>query len=86
MIVLAAIDITIGLERSVCACEVSSGGSRISPRWGRQHDFGKISQKLHEIERIWTPGGAPPLDTPLVLEVSFVVQILGRGRRRSQRA
>ena len=29
----------------------------------------RISQKLHEIERIWTPGGArplrPPLDPPL---------------------
>ena len=40
-----------------------SGGSRISPRWGRQlsrgaptYDFAKISQKLHEIERIWTEG------------------------------
>ena len=41
-----------------------SGGSRIFPRCGRQlprgegaptYDFGKISQKLHEIERIWTP-------------------------------
>ena len=40
------------------------GGSRISPRRGRQlpggaptYDFAKISQKLHEIERIWAPGG-----------------------------
>ena len=42
-----------------------SGGSRISPRWGCQlseeggaptYDFAKFSQKLHEIERIWTPG------------------------------
>ena len=42
-----------------------SGGSRISPRRGRQlsegggeapkYDFDKFSQKLHEIERIWTP-------------------------------
>ena len=40
-----------------------SGGSRISPRRGRQlprggaptYNFVKISQKLHEIERIWTP-------------------------------
>ena len=40
---------------------VISGGSRISPRRGRQlprggaptYDFAKISQKLHEIERIW---------------------------------
>ena len=45
-----------------------SGGSRISPRRGGQlpgggaptYDFAKISQKLHEIERIWTRGGARP--------------------------
>ena len=24
---------------------------------GATYDFAKISQKLHEIERIWTPGG-----------------------------
>ena len=54
-----------------------SGGSRISPRRGRQlpggaptYDFAKNSQKLHEIERIWTPrGGARPkfyyVDPPL---------------------
>ena len=56
----------------------NSGGSRISLRRGRQlsrgvptYDFAKISQKLHEIERIWAPGGGacpkfyyvdPPLD------------------------
>ena len=44
-----------------------SGGSRISPRRGRQlpsggrgaptYVFAKFSQKLHEIERIWTRGG-----------------------------
>ena len=44
---------------------VFGGGSRISPRWRRQpswgggggaptYDFAKFSQKLHEIERIWT--------------------------------
>ena len=45
-------------------CVCTSGGSRISPRRGRQlsggaptYDFAKFSQKLHEIERIWTPGG-----------------------------
>ena len=38
------------------------------------YDFAKISQKLHEIERIWAPGGmgglslAPPLDLPLHAE------------------
>ena len=35
-----------------------------------RYEFAKFSQKLHEIERIWTPGGggtslAPPLDPPL---------------------
>ena len=36
------------------------------------YDFVEFSPKLHEIERIWTPGGrggaspAPPLDSPLV--------------------
>ena len=41
----------------------SSGGSRISLRWGANspggreptHDFAKFPQKLHEIERIWPP-------------------------------
>ena len=54
-----------------------SGGSRISPRRGRQlprgaptYDFAKFFQKPHEIERIWTPrGGARPkfyyVDPPL---------------------
>ena len=46
--------------------DISSGGSRISQRWGCQvpgeggaptYDFAKISQKLHEIEIIWAPGG-----------------------------
>ena len=47
------------------------------PRGARQplrgvptYDFAKFSQKLHEIERIWTPWGraslAAPLDPPLV--------------------
>ena len=57
---------------------MASGGSRISPRMGRQlpggptYDFVKFSQKLHEIERIWwTPGGGAsleplPLDPPLM--------------------
>ena len=58
--------------------DLCSGGSRISPRrgrqlsgGGRQHTiFAKFSQKLHEIERIWTPrGGMRPkfyyVDPPL---------------------
>ena len=59
-----------------------SGGSRISPRRGLQlpggggpptYDFAKISQKLHDIERIWTGGAslAPPLDPPLQIEIKF---------------
>ena len=41
---------------------------------GVNTQFAKFSQKLHEIERIWTPGGGggggvrpspPPLDSPL---------------------
>ena len=32
------------------------------------YDFAKFSRKLHEIERIWAPGGRPsrPLDPPLL--------------------
>ena len=44
--------------------EKTCGGSRISPRRGRQLprgaaniQFAKFSRKLHEIERIWAPGG-----------------------------
>ena len=59
---------------------ICSGGSRISPRRGRQlprgaptYDFTKFSQKMHEIERIWTPGGgACPkfyyVDPPLICD------------------
>ena len=54
-----------------------SGGSRISPRRGAPtYDFAKFSQKLHEIERIWAPGGArpsrPPLDPPLMCTMFWV--------------
>ena len=49
----------------------NSGGSRISPRRGRQlprgaptYDFDKISQKMHEIERIWAPMGGRPSRPP----------------------
>ena len=56
-----------------------SGGSRISPRRGRElprgaptYEFAKFSRKLHEIERIWTPGGRPKfycVDPPLQLNL-----------------
>ena len=51
-----------------------SDGSRISPRGGREpskggawtRNFAKFSQKLHEIERIWTQrGGRASLTPPL---------------------
>ena len=43
-----------------------------TPRGAPTYDFAKFSQKLHEIERIWTPGGdraslASPLDPPLII-------------------
>ena len=46
------------------------GGGANSPRGVPTYDFAKFSQKLHEIERIWTPqGGARPkffyVDPPL---------------------
>ena len=51
----SALLISRGDDRGYCC----SGGSRISPRRGRQlsrgvptYDFAKFSQKLHEIERI----------------------------------
>ena len=46
------------------------GGGANSPGGAPTYNFAKISQKLHEIERIWTPrGGARPkfyyVDPPL---------------------
>ena len=44
------------------------GGGANSPGGGLPtYDFAKFSQKLNEIERIWTLGGVPraPLDPPL---------------------
>ena len=47
-------------------------GGGANPRGGATYDFAKISQKLHEIERIWTPNvGARPrfyyVDPPLLV-------------------
>ena len=58
----------------VCQSTFTSDGSRISPRGGREpskggawtRNFAKFSQKLHEIERIWTQrGGRASLTPPL---------------------
>ena len=70
----------------------TSGTSRISPSGSTnppgacQHTiFGKISQKLHETERIWIPAGrgeggggrgaslAPPLDLPMPTTYKFLM-------------
>ena len=40
------------------------GGGANSPGGAPTYDFAKISQKLHEIERIWTPGGHIPRARP----------------------
>ena len=45
------------------------GGGTNSPGGAPTYDFAKFSQKLHEIERIWTLGGVSPkfyyVDPPL---------------------
>ena len=42
-------------------------GGGINPVGAPTYDFAQFSQKLHEIKRSRTPGGAPhpPLDSPL---------------------
>ena len=48
------------------------GGGRQLPGGAPTYDFAEFSQKLHEIERIWIPGGAP-LDPPLLIEANLQV-------------
>ena len=62
------------LHNTVADPAFPRGGGANSP--GGPNDFAKISQKLHEIERIWTPrGGARPkfyyVDPPLLNIVSL---------------
>ena len=51
------------------------GGGANPPGGAPTYDFAKFSQKLHEIERIWTPrgGGARPkfyfVDPPLSMPI-----------------
>ena len=40
-------------------------GGGANSRGAPTFDFAKFSQKVHEIERIWTPGGACPLCPPI---------------------
>ena len=48
------------------------GGGANSLGGAPTYDFAKFSPKLHEIERIWAPGGARPkfyyVDPPLIVE------------------
>ena len=79
------------VENGVGLNDRISGGSRISPRRGRQlprgaptYDFATFSQKLHEIERIWTSRGGrasltPPLDPPLRM-THHQIQLYGYSR------
>ena len=74
----------LGITQVRTFASTCSDGSRISPRRGRQlprgalaYDFAIFSQKLHEIERIWTPRGAripgAPLGSATDLEQTVVV-------------
>ena len=49
--------VTILLSDSVADLGFPRGGGANSPGGAPTYDFAKFSQKLHEIERIWTPGG-----------------------------
>ena len=62
------------IDLSVADPGFPRGGGTNSPRGGGgapTYHFAKFSQKLHEIERIWAPGGgaslAPPLDPPVLI-------------------
>ena len=62
-------------DKSVADPGFPGGGGGANSPEGRTptYNFAKFSQKLHEIERIWTPGGRPlrtPLDPPLQI-ISF---------------
>ena len=59
------------------------GGSANS-RGAPIYDFAKISQKLHEYERIWTPGGRPsrPLRSTTAYELKLYFIIILCSTRR----
>ena len=50
------------------------GGGANSPGGAPTYDFAKFSQKLHEIERIWTPGARP--SHPLRSATGFIIRII----------
>ena len=70
-------------KHKVAAPGLSRGGDANSPGGGGAptYDFAKISRKLHEVERIWTPrggGGAHP-SQPLDPLMTCVAQDVGAG-------
>ena len=79
----------VGIRLAVADPGFLRGGGANSPGGTPTYDFAKISQKLHEIERIWAPlgGGTHPkfyyVDLPLpslsrvnVLENLFLFKLL----------
>ena len=56
-----ALNITfqLNLVHSIAVADLGfpRGGGANSPGGAPTYEFAKFSQKLHEIERIWTPGG-----------------------------
>ena len=48
-----------GICESVADPGFPRGGDANSPGVSWPYDFAKFPQKLHEIERIWVPGGPP---------------------------
>ena len=61
------------IDLSVADPGFPRGGGTNSPQGGAPtYHFARFSQKLHEIERIWAPGGGtrpsrPPLDPPVLI-------------------
>ena len=58
----------ISIREAVADSGFPRGGGANSPGGAPTYDFAKISQKLHEIERIWTGGARPKfyyVDPPL---------------------
>ena len=60
----------ITIHRLVTDLGFPREGGANSPGGAPTYDFAKISQKLHEIERIWTP----PLDPPLQIVDSIIYE------------
>ena len=70
--------ITTGFHHLSVADPGFPRGGAPTPRGGPTYDFAKFSQKLHEIERIWTPRGegrmslAHPLRSATVYALKYL--------------